>query len=73
MFWDSPCYETVFKTNQAKQPSENKKRGYKSHLLCDEPRYTLFEKVFPFVFLNSPCYKTPKNAIKKKQGGGGQV
>jgi hypothetical protein len=67
-FFYSPCHETpkdTVKNNRAKQPREKKKkRRKKGHIFCDEPRWTVSKKTI-IVFLNSPCYETPKNAIKK--------
>jgi hypothetical protein len=68
-FLNSPCYETpknVIKKNQTKQPREGGKKngGEKSRIFCDEPRW-IFSDFF-FVFLNSPCYETPKKRLKKK-------
>jgi hypothetical protein len=41
-------------------------------VFCDEPRWIFFEKSF-IVFLNSPCYEAPNNAIKKWMGKKNEV
>jgi hypothetical protein len=74
----SPCYETpknAIKKKSSKTTEGEKKqnRGKNSHIFCDEPRWVF--GIFLIAFFNSPCYETPKNAIKKNsskttEGGG---
>jgi hypothetical protein len=52
---------------EQKQPREKKKNGgNKTRIFCDEPDGLFRKKVF-FVFLNSPCYETPKKRLKKNR------
>jgi hypothetical protein len=55
----------IEQNNQGSQGRKKKNGGKKIRIFCDEPRWTFSKKVF-FVFLNSPCYETPKKRPKKK-------
>jgi hypothetical protein len=69
-FLNSPCHETpknAIKKNNSTTYNKGrgkKTEGKKSRIFCDEPRWTFFD--FFSVFLNSPCYETPKKRPLKK-------
>jgi hypothetical protein len=52
------------KIEQNNRGLNKKNGGKKSHIFCDEPRWTSSKKVL-IAFLNSPCYETPKTRLKK--------
>jgi hypothetical protein len=51
----------IEQNNRGRKQKQN--GGGEKNIFC-EPRTNFVEKVF-IVLLNSPCYETPKNAIKK--------
>jgi hypothetical protein len=68
---NSPCYEPPKKRDkkiERNQPREGKKNGRKkTRIFGDEPRWIFSKKSF-FMFLNSPCYETPKKRPEKNRG-----
>jgi hypothetical protein len=52
------------KSSKTTEEEKKKTEGKKAAFFCDEPRWIFRRKGF-VVFLNSPCYETPKNVIKK--------
>jgi hypothetical protein len=68
-FLNSPCYETPknaikqIEQNNRGREKKNRKQKTKATSFVMSPDGFLW--IFVFVFLNPPCYETPKNAIKK--------
>jgi hypothetical protein len=72
-FLVSPCYEpyetpknAIKKTLNKTTEGEKNRRKKKAAFFVMSPEGFFQEKVFP-VFLNSPCYETPKKRLKKNR------
>jgi hypothetical protein len=68
-FLNSPCYETpknAIKKNRTKKSKEEKKRTEEKKAAFFVMSPDDFSKKVFSVFLNSPCYETPKKRLKTK-------
>jgi hypothetical protein len=67
-FLNSPCHEkpkNAIKKFEQNNRGIKKKTEEKKAAFFVMSRDGLFRKKVFFVFLNSPCYETPKNRLKK--------
>jgi hypothetical protein len=71
-FLNSPCYETPKnaikkKSNKTTEGKTKKTEEKKTAFFVMSPDGHFFGKKVFFVFLNSPCYETPKKRLKKNR------